>query len=218
MTKRFTVISVVALCLAVLATFWWQGSKTMPETPVVISPASPPQISLKPGNKVVLKKVEALTSGNSTKQASVTVQGGALEPSSRTGVYQAPTEWPEVVWVEKGVPKPLAWNQLAETPRIYVQTGQWVEVRLRFPLGQPGEKIRVEMLDGGILGNDKPGELLSLGSDLSVVSKAQISGNEGIHRVRLTRGVESFTLNFWAGEENVYAQAEPEKVSGGGNR
>ncbi|NJK93365.1 MAG: hypothetical protein HC904_17060 [Blastochloris sp.] len=117
-------------------------------------------------------------------------------------------DWPQWSRQEKGQSLVVPLNQMGESPRIYVKTGQWVESTLSFPQGEAGEKLRVEMLDGGVLESKNAGQLLTLGADLRVRVRAQISGNEGIHRVRVTRGTESYVLNYWAGAENIYAGNE----------
>lgn len=111
-------------------------------------------------------------------------------------------------WESEDGELPLEWNSLGETPRLPVEQKQWVEASLTFPGGQPGDKIRVEMLDGGILENEQIGHLLSLDKNLSVAVSAKMSPNPGIHRVRVTAGTDSYVLKYWAGEPMEFQTAE----------
>lgn len=118
--------------------------------------------------------------------------------------FSAPADWPQITWLIGSSSVHVALNQLAETPRLYVETKQRVETRLVFPKGRSGDRVRVEMLDGGSLSSGTPGQLLTLGDDQAVKVEAKISENGGIHRVRLTTPTASLILNFWAGQENTY--------------
>jgi hypothetical protein len=172
-------------------------------TPATLRPAPPPLQS-----EVAATSQPLATPAASTTQPVILAHTPEVSTTAAPVLdlkgFKAPADWPQVTWLNGDAALPVALNQLAETPRLYVETKQPVAARLVFPQGRPGDRVRVELLDGGSLSNGTPGQLLTLGDDKALKLEAKISDNDGIHRVRLTTDTVTLILNFWAGAENTY--------------
>jgi hypothetical protein len=102
-------------------------------------------------------------------------------------------------------------NQIGDFPQVYVAARQTVAVVVEYPEAQPGAAIVVQMMDGGRLVEPErpPGidhdmvRLVRLDEQRTARFAVQVSGNDGMHRVVLTKGADKKQLDFWVGEERV---------------
>jgi len=226
--KKFPILTVflMAVSLALLGGAWLYTTTSQSEkTPSKSSPD--PQSGARnsftqgPANQSTKGDSDGAEKSNQVASAVATTASPSSSPSGPSGLspstgsfpakterFKAPAHWPHISLTDQTGSHPVALHQTGETARVYVQPRAWVEAQLVFPKGQPKEQIRVEILDGGTLENQKSGDVLALGRDRSIRLKAQMSGNTGIHRVRVTLGAESYLLNYWVGPENTYAEAQ----------
>lgn len=98
----------------------------------------------------------------------------------------------------------LAPNQGREYPRVYVQEGETVQVRVEFTQSEPGSPVSVSPQDGGNL-SGHPAKVSVLDAQRAIAFDYTVSRNPGTHRVKLlTQRGEAHLLDFWAGAENKF--------------
>lgn len=98
----------------------------------------------------------------------------------------------------------LSPNQGREYPRVYVREGETVQVRVEFPLSEPGSPVAISPQDGGSLGGH-PAKVIVLDAERALAFDFTASLNPGTHRVKLvTQRGEAHLLDFWAGPENQF--------------
>lgn len=92
-------------------------------------------------------------------------------------------------------------NELGYFERVYLQPREKASVSLTWPEAQPGDKVVMEVEDGGELDNGKALQQQALDGSGSLQFAFQASQYDGIHRVVLRRGRQMKVLDFWVGPE-----------------
>lgn len=98
-------------------------------------------------------------------------------------------------------------NTIGEFFEQNVETSALVPVAIRYPDGVAGQKVGITMEDGGKVVLDQKKDLsrvVQLDENLIASFLAEISPNDGIHRVTLRNGYDVRLLNFWAGPPRVF--------------
>ncbi|HEY5895676.1 MAG TPA: hypothetical protein VIT91_20850 [Chthoniobacterales bacterium] len=91
--------------------------------------------------------------------------------------------------------------------RVLIEPSAKVPVQVTYPDGEPGEKVIVEVEDGGQLDNDSILAVQALDDEKRLAFVFQATDQTGIFRVTLRKGGDVKTLNFWAGPELPIAAA-----------
>jgi len=92
-------------------------------------------------------------------------------------------------------------NQVGGFDRIYLQPLQRVSITAQYPTGGAGDKILIEVEDGGKLDNQTVVENSELDSQRTITFGFTTSGQNGIHQVTLRNGTDIKTLDFYVGKE-----------------
>lgn len=92
-------------------------------------------------------------------------------------------------------------DDAGDLPRIYADAEERIELRVKFPDGEPGEKIYVELPNGGSFPDSKKfGRIFELPSDRTL-SFAYISDESlGYCNVMLRHRGHTRSLPIWVGE------------------
>lgn len=103
-------------------------------------------------------------------------------------------------WVTLGtrVTPELHANQLGEFPRAYVEPGQEVTVRVRFPDAEPGSRVAAQVEDGGQFADGKPVVALDLDANREASFRFQAGKEQGRYRISVRHGPEWKTVQVWA--------------------
>jgi len=102
----------------------------------------------------------------------------------------------------------LTVNQLGEFPRLTIEPGEQVEVRLAFTSTVPGTPIALADRDGGRLSSGKVSAALPLDERREVAFGFTVSPNIGMHQISVTTPAgETKTVEFWAGPPSIRMQA-----------
>lgn len=91
--------------------------------------------------------------------------------------------------------------------QILVEPSSRIPVQVTYPDGEPGEKVIVEVEDGGRLDNDSILAIQSLDDEKRLAFVFRTTAQTGLFRVTLRKGADVKTLNFWAGPELPVAAA-----------
>jgi hypothetical protein len=91
-------------------------------------------------------------------------------------------------------------NQDSCFSRIYnIQPLATVGIELNYPNGSKGDKVVVEVLDGGVLGNGKGVQVISLDGKRNMSFHFQVSDSLGLYRVTLRKGHDLKMIQLWVG-------------------
>ena len=91
-------------------------------------------------------------------------------------------------------------------PRVYVEPQDTVAVTVRYPQGQPGQPVSIQVMDGGQLENQSIVHIAQLDANESLAFQFQLSDQPGIHRVVLSKDGVNKLFDFWAGPELPFAK------------
>ncbi|HEY5893346.1 MAG TPA: hypothetical protein VIT91_08960 [Chthoniobacterales bacterium] len=91
--------------------------------------------------------------------------------------------------------------------RVLIGPSAKVPVQVTYPDGEPGEKVIVEVEDGGQLDNNSILAVQALDDEKRLAFVFQATDQTGIFRITLRKGDDVKTLNFWAGPELPVAAA-----------
>lgn len=98
----------------------------------------------------------------------------------------------------------LSSNQVGQFPRVYTRASSDVSARITYPEGQPGERVIVEVLDGGVLSPDTVmAKAFTLDASGSFDLNYTLSANDGTHRLALRKGTDVKMLEFWVGQDRA---------------
>jgi cytoskeletal protein RodZ len=92
-------------------------------------------------------------------------------------------------------------NEIGNFGRIYVKEQETAKVQLVLPKGEPGQGIGLQAEDGGRLDNGSIAKVDKLDVNSSVAFNFQVTQNRGTHRVTMTKGNETYMIDFWVGPE-----------------
>lgn len=85
-------------------------------------------------------------------------------------------------------------------PRFYIAPNAEVPVEVTLPEAQPDDAVAVQVMDGGRFENERPSQVGRLDEQRRLAFRFRANEDRGIYRVVLSRGGQSQTLQFWAGE------------------
>lgn len=91
-------------------------------------------------------------------------------------------------------------NQIGVFERLYVKPSQEIQISVGYPEANPGDKVVVEMNDGGLLGNGKPTDIIVLNEAKRASFQIKVTDAFGTHRVALYHNVDRKILDFWVGQ------------------
>lgn len=95
-------------------------------------------------------------------------------------------------------------NQMGEYPRVQVDAGEAVNVRMQFQRSPAEMPLALTAQDGGGLAGSKPSQSVRLASDRSATFEFTAGQNDGVHRVTVaTPAGEVKTFDFWVGPLNI---------------
>lgn len=95
-------------------------------------------------------------------------------------------------------------NQMGEYPRVQVEAGEIVKVRMQFQRSPAEMPLALTAQDGGGLAGGKPSQSVRLASDRSASFDFTAGQNVGVHRVTVaTPSGEIKTFDFWVGPLNI---------------
>lgn len=92
-------------------------------------------------------------------------------------------------------------NVRGEFHRVPVPASTVITASVPFADAVPGESIRVQAEDGGLLQGRAAQGSVAVGSDHRASVAFQTAANDGLYRVTLRRGGECRVLQFWVGPE-----------------
>lgn len=78
---------------------------------------------------------------------------------------------------------------------------QKVPLEIAYPQGRSGEKVIIEVLDGGTLENNKKVKVLTLNSQKKISFNFQVARDPGIYRLTLRKGDDIKEVQLWVGPE-----------------
>ena len=114
---------------------------------------------------------------------------------------------PAQAWAEVGGRKTeaLVPDQLGEFPRVHIEPGQEVGVRLRFPEAPVGARVVAAVEDGGKFADGKPVQAFDLDETREIAFRFAAGEALGIYRVSVRRGSDHKILHFWAEAKSIAA-------------
>jgi hypothetical protein len=212
--NRKTIIFVGAVALTVLAVASWLERRSrfpMPDSHSVSSSASSggSAVSSAPGADVsspVQRGASAGVGAATPTGAPDGAQYGYGEAVAHGGLWARAR-----VGLGADRETVLTPNQLGQFPQVYVQARQTVPVVVEYPQDEPGAAVVVQMMDGGqLVAPERPAgidhdlvRLVYLDEHRQARFAVRVSGNEGMHRVVLTKGADQKQLDFWVGQERL---------------
>lgn len=105
-------------------------------------------------------------------------------------------------------------NDNGEFPRIFVEVGEEVEVRLIYPKADKNAKYAVSAQDGGLLDDGFPTGLVEQGKNQEMAFRFAPSENIGTHRVVVRSSDGNVNvLDFWVGPDHTFAQPSADTSS-----
>lgn len=74
---------------------------------------------------------------------------------------------------------------------------QKIPIEVIYPEGRSGEKVVIEVLDGGTLDQNKKVKVVTLNSQKKISFNFQLATDPGIYRITLRKGEDLKEVNFW---------------------
>jgi hypothetical protein len=102
-------------------------------------------------------------------------------------------------------------NQDSRFSRIYnIQPLATVGIEINYPNGNKGDKVVLEVLDGGVLGNGKGVQVISLDGNRNISFYFQVSDSPGLYRVILRKAHDLKTIQLWVGASPAIDSNNPD--------
>jgi biotin synthase-related radical SAM superfamily protein len=93
-------------------------------------------------------------------------------------------------------------NQLGSFDMVTnIQPRQKVPIEIYYPEGRAGEKVIIEVQDGGSLDNNKRVSILSLTNLNKISFGFQTASDPGIYRITLRKGSDLKVVQLWVGDQ-----------------
>jgi hypothetical protein len=212
-TLRSFLIFTTVLILGVAVYWLSSGSQSRPS---VISPANP--LSTKADNGSRERTEEARSAEPAGYSAPATTAESIPEAKGEDGgltsapprpagsrVEVPPAEkalfpgTPAAAWVVVGEEKvgPLALDQVGEFPRVDIPAEKPVEVRLRFPDAEPGERVVASVEDGGRLAEAEHAMAFALDENREASFRFTSDAEAGQYRISVRLGPDRKIVTLW---------------------
>ncbi|HEY5743350.1 MAG TPA: hypothetical protein VIS99_12505 [Terrimicrobiaceae bacterium] len=198
---RKEVLIIGGIGLAVFA--MWRSIDRAPVKPAhgIVSSTSPSASSVAQASSAVSPNLSSRVIDDTLLSAS--------QPERSTNIMDAPVGGDRAIAAVSyaGRKYSLQPTQYGFFDRVLIEQSAKVPVQVTYPDGEPGEKVIVEVEDGGQLDNDSILAVQSLDDQKRLAFVFQATDQTGIFRVTLRKGGDVKTLNFWAGPELPVAAA-----------
>jgi hypothetical protein len=80
-----------------------------------------------------------------------------------------------------------------------IQPMQKIPVEIAYPQGRSGEKVIIEVMDGGSIDDNKKVKVVQLNSGNKISFNFQVASDPGMYRVTLRKGEDVKEIQLWVG-------------------
>ncbi|HRP31477.1 MAG TPA: hypothetical protein PKV73_06280 [Agriterribacter sp.] len=127
---------------------------------------------------------------------------GESEPALCTVQFNSPQEASNSTTKDVAKTYHLKPNQMGAFGPVYnIHPMQKLTIEMTYPKGKSGQIIVIETLDGGLLGNKKIVQALSLNNQYKIVFNFLSGEDPGLYRISLRKDMDVKEVQFWVGPQ-----------------